>query len=63
MSIQGQAVIGRDMVFNLASVVYWKVATAANQLQLDIDNVRGNSKRVTHDYTIGDQVYQPRHGS
>ena len=27
------------------------------KLQVDIDNVRENAKRVTHDYAIGDQVY------
>ena len=29
----------RDVLFNLASVVYWLVATAAKQCQVDIDNV------------------------
>ena len=27
------------------------------RLQVDIDNVRENAKRVTHDYAIGNQVY------
>ena len=36
------------MLFNLASIVYWWVATAAKQRQIDIDNV---------DYTIGNQFY------
>ena len=45
------------MVFKLASVVCWRVETAAKQRQLDIDNVRENAKQVTHDYVIGDQVY------
>ena len=57
MATPGKDVFGIDMLFNLASVVYWQVATAAKHFQVDIDNVRGNSKRVTHDYTIGDQVY------
>ena len=35
-----QAVFGRDMLFNLASVVDWLVVTATKQLQVDIDNVR-----------------------
>ena len=40
MATSGQAVFGRYMLFNLASVFDWKVATAANQIQVDIDNVR-----------------------
>ena len=57
MSTPCQAVFGRDILFNLASVVDWLVVTAAKQRQVDIDNVRENSKQVTHDYAIGDQVY------
>ena len=53
----GQALFGWDMLFNLASVIAWQVITAAKQRQVDIDNVRENNKRVTHDYAIGDQVY------
>ena len=45
------------MLFNLASVVDWRVATAAKQRKVDIDNIRENVKQVTHDYAIGNQVY------
>ena len=45
------------MFFNLASVVDWQVVTAAKQHQVDIDNVIENAIQVTHEYTIGDQVY------
>ena len=45
------------MLFNLASVVYWQVASAAKKRQLYIDNVRENTRRSTHDYSICDQVY------
>ena len=54
MATPDHAVFGRDILFNLASVVDWRVATAAKQRQVDIDNVRENAKRVTHDYDIGD---------
>ena len=27
------------------------------QQQIDIDNLRGKARRVTHDYEISDQVY------
>ena len=57
MATPGQDVFGRDMLFNLVSVVDWQVVTAAKQRQVDIDIVRENSKQVTHDYAIGDQFY------
>ena len=44
------------MLFNLASVVDWKVATSTKQIQVDTDNVRENAKRVTYNYAIADQV-------
>ena len=50
------------MWFNLASVIDWGVATAANQHQVDIDNVRENAKWVTHDYAKDDQFYAERNG-
>ena len=57
MATPDQSVFGRYVLFNLASVVYWQVVTAANQRQVDIDNFRENSRKVTHDYKIGDQLY------
>ena len=57
MDTLGQAVYDIDMLFNLTSVVHWQVATAANQCQVDIDNVQENARRVTHDYAIGNQFY------
>ena len=57
MDTQGQAVFGIDILLNLDSFVYWRVATAAKQRQVDIDNVRENVMRVMHDYVIGNQVY------
>ena len=45
------------MIFNVASVVDWKVITSEKQQQVDIDNVWENARRVTHDYAIVDQVY------
>ena len=50
MATPGQYVFGRDVLFNLASVVDWRVATAKNQRQVDIDNVKENVRKVTHDY-------------
>ena len=49
MATPVQAVFVRDMLFNLESFVDWRVATAAKQSQVDIDNVIENAKQVTHD--------------
>ena len=57
MATPDQAVFVRYMLFNLASVVGWRVVTNAKQRQLDTDNVRENAKRVTHNYAIGDPFY------
>ena len=57
MATPGQSVFFRYMLFNLASVVDWRVITTVKQRQVDIDNVKENAKQVTHDYAIGDQVY------
>jgi len=53
----GQLVFGRDIIFNLSTVVDWKAITARKQAQVDRDNLRENANRVSHDYAIGDQVY------
>ena len=52
-----QVVFGRDMLFNLASVLDQKAETASKNRQVDIYNFRENSKQVTHEQEIGDQVY------
>ena len=57
MATPGQAVSGRYVLINLTSVLNWQVVAAANQRQVDIDNVREKFSQVTHYYTIGDQVY------
>ena len=57
MATPGQAVFGRDMLFNIASFIDWQVVTAVKQSQVDIDNFIENAKRVTHDCAIGDRVY------
>ena len=57
MSTPGQAVFSRYMLFNITSLVDWRVETAAKQHQVYIDNGRENAKRITHDYSIGNRVY------
>ena len=39
MATPGQAIFGRDMIFNLLSVIDWLVLNAAKQQQVDIANV------------------------
>ena len=41
-----QLVFGRDMIFNLATVVDWRVISARKQTQVDQDNLRENARRV-----------------
>ena len=53
MDTPGKVVFGRDVLFNLASVVEWQVLNAAKQCQVYMDNIRENAKHVMHDYAIG----------
>ena len=53
----GQLVFGRDMIFNLSTVVDWKAITARKQAQVDRDNLRENANQVSHDYAIGNHEY------
>ena len=57
MATPGQVIFSRDILSNLASVVDWRVVTAAKQRQVDIDNSREIAKQFMHDYAIGDYVY------
>ena len=52
----GQAVFFREMIFNLTPVVDWRFITVGKQQQVDIDDVRENSRQFTHDYAIGNLV-------
>ena len=45
------------MIFNLASVVDWRVITTGKQWQVNIDDVQENARQVTHEYSIGNIVY------
>ena len=57
MATPGQSFFGRDTLFNLVSVLDWRVVTSVKQHQVDIDNVRGNSRQVTHEYAIAYLFY------
>ena len=51
-----QLVFGRDMAVNLQHVANWKSISQRKQLQVDKDNERENSKRISHDYRPQDEV-------
>ena len=55
-----QLVFGRDMLFNIKSLVNWKEISLRKQQTVDKSNIRENSKRVDHDYSVGDRVYVTR---
>ena len=57
-----QLVFNRDMILNMAYVANWKNLADKRQRQIDKDNLRENSKRIRHDYAVGDQVYVIRDG-
>ena len=52
-----QMVFGRDMIFNLKSLINWKVVSARKQQTVDRSNLRENSKRVDFDYEVGQKAY------
>ena len=52
----------RDIIFNVTSVVDWRVITAKKKRQYDIDNVRESSKHVIFDYAVGDLVHGGMNG-
>ena len=58
----GQAVFGRDMLFNLMSLVYWRVVTARKQRKIYIGSSHGNTRQVRHECIVGDLVYVDKMG-
>ena len=47
----------RYVLFNLISIVYWRIVISRRQPQVDIDNVCENSRQFRHYYAMGDIVY------
>ena len=52
-----QALCGRYMLFNLISIIDWRIVTTRTQRQINIDNVSETARQVMHDYAIGNLVY------
>ena len=57
-----QAVFGKDIIFNLASVVDWRVITAKKHRQVKTDNVCKNNNQVSDYYVVGDLIYMDMTG-
>ncbi len=55
-----QLVFGRDMIFNITTVVDWHAVHNRKQAQVLSDNARENNKRISHEYSVGDYVYVVR---
>ena len=52
----GQLVFGRDMVLNIQHEANWEYIRARKQELINKNNKRENSKRVEHEYKLGDLV-------
>ncbi len=50
-------VFGRNMIFNLKSLINWKVVSDRKQQTVDRSNLWENSKRVDFDYKVGQKAY------
>ncbi len=57
-----QLVFGRDMLFNLSTLVNWKAIAINKQKSVDKANLRENRNRIDYDYQVGQQVYVIRDG-
>jgi len=52
-----QLVFGRDMIFNLQTMVDWKALSIRKQKLVDAANLCENQNRIDFDYQIGQKVY------
>ena len=58
----GQAMLGRDMLFNLTSTIDWRVVNARKQQKVDIDNDQKSVRKFRNDYAIDNLVYMEETG-
>ena len=52
----GAAIFGRDMLFDIPYLADWTEIGVRKQALVDRDNARENSRRMDHDYAVGDKV-------
>ena len=57
-----QLVFGRDMIFNLSTLVNWKELSIRKQALVDKNTLRENKKRIDYDYQIDNLVYVTKDG-
>ena len=50
------------MIFNITSIVDWRIVTATKQRKSYIDNVRKNARQFRHDYVVADLVHVKKKG-
>ncbi len=56
----GQLVFGRDMIFNIQHQADWELIKQRKQTRINQNNQRENSKRIPHQYQVGDKVLLSR---
>ena len=52
----GQLVFGHYMILPIKYTADWELLRQWKQAQINKDNILENSKRVDHDYKVGDKV-------
>ena len=57
-----QFVFGRDMMFNISTLVNWKELSLKKQALVDKANLRENKHRIDYDYQVDDLVYVTKDG-
>ena len=57
-----QSIFGRVMIFHLPSIIYLIVLSTTKQQQVYTHNVHENTKKLSHDYIVGDLVYFDKTG-
>ena len=61
-SSPGAALFGRDMLFDIPYLADWTEIGRRRQELVDRDNERENSRRIEHDYKVGDKCTLRKHG-
>ena len=52
----GQLVFGRDMIFNIKHTANWEYIRTRKQDLINKNNQRENTKRIPHNYSVGDKI-------
>ena len=60
-AMPGQLVFERDMILNMQYLAGWTVIKAQKQQLIHKNNIIENSKRIPHQYKVGDMVMLENH--